>query len=115
MINDNAEIMELTAGKKAKLHIVEDIKPIEDGANIVIIPGNYGSPKEWASNKPTKRLFEFQINVEAGYFETALEVSDKIEKLLLKEGVLRFGDAFSDAIDYLQVVVRRYRFTTKEN
>lgn len=107
--------MKLTAGKKARLHQVEDVAPVENGANIVLIPGNYGTPAEWASNKPSKRLYEFQINVEAGYFETAVEVSDKIEQLLLKKGVLRTGDAFSDAIDYLQVVVRRYRFTKKEN
>ncbi|MCW0953006.1 hypothetical protein OIT44_02830 [Weissella ceti] len=106
--------MELTAGQKARIHQVEDVEPIEYGANIILIPGDYGSPEEWASNKPTKRRFEIQVNVEAGDFETAVEVSDKVEQLLLNKGVLRIGDAFSDAIDYLQVVVRRYRFMKKE-
>lgn len=106
--------MKLTSGKKPILFKAEDVSPITDGAQIVVIPGDFSAPENWASDKPNKRRYEIQINVETNSFKTGLEVSDKIEKLLFEQGILRVGDAFSDAIDYLVVVTRRYRYFNLE-
>lgn len=102
--------MNLTEGKKAKFFMNEDVAPVQDGSQIVLIPGDFGSPEEWASNIPSKRRFEFQINVEGNSFADVIDISDRIENLLMDKGILRIGDAFSDRIDYLYVAARRYRF-----
>lgn len=110
LFNSSDELMKLTNGIKSQLFRVEDVEPVDDGARIVLIPMDWGNPSEWGSDKPQRRNFDFQINVESSDFALSLAVADKVEEILLNNKVFRDGDTISDNIEYLYVIARRYRF-----
>ncbi len=111
LINSDSNLMGLTGQIKAELFRVEDVEPIETGARIILAPTAWGDPDSWGSNQPQRRTFDFQINVESSDLALSLDVADALEELLLKNNILRRGLTYSENVEYLFVIARRYRFS----
>lgn len=111
LINSDNNLMELTGQIKAELFRVEDVEPIETGARIILAPTAWGDPDNWGSNRPQRRTFDFQINVESSDLALSLDVADALEELFMKNKINRMGSTISENVEYLMVIARRYRFS----
>ena len=108
LLNASPELLELTGGRKAQGFVAEEVKTIQRGANVVVIPGTWGEDDMWGSDKPNARRYEIQVNVESTDFDLSSQIARKVNDILMLGRWFQYGAPMPGDLDNIRVIGTRY-------